>query len=132
GCSGEPAGREIPRDDAPVDADAPVDPESSLANECLDLAARSAQAQGDRVFVEAGGATYTAVEAHWVAGDRVLVTAVVDQPDLVGYDTVAFLSQCGDGEVTLLGGYVPEDGAMLLLFTTNEGSAAGNVPTQAP
>lgn len=71
------------------------------------------------------------VEAHAVAGGRV-VTAAIDRADLVGYGTVAFLSQCGDGEATLLGGYVPEDGGMLLLFTTEAGSAAGDVPPVAP
>lgn len=70
-------------------------------------------------------------EAYAVAGGRV-VTAAIDRADLVGYGTVAFLSQCGDGEATLLGGYVPEDGGMLLLFTTEAGSAAGDVPPVAP
>lgn len=70
-------------------------------------------------------------EAYAVAGGRV-VTAAIDRADLVGYGTVAFLSQCGDGEATLLGGYVPEDGGMLLLFTTEAGSTAGDVPPVAP
>lgn len=70
-------------------------------------------------------------EAYAVAGGRV-VTAAIDRADLVGYGTVAFLSQCGDGEAALLGGYVPEDGGMLLLFTTEAGSAAGDVPPVAP
>ena len=106
-------------------------PEDAAEVECIDVASRAAQAHGERTFVDAGGATSTVVEAHAVAGGRV-VTAAIDRADLVGYGTVAFLSQCGDGEATLLGGYVPEDGGMLLLFTTEAGSAAGDVPPVAP
>ena len=83
------------------------------------------------MFVEAGGTTYTVVATRALPGDRVIVETTVDQPDLVGYGEVWFLSQCAEGDVVLLGGYVPIDGAFQLLFTTDEGSAA-DVSMTAP
>lgn len=113
-------------------SETPFDPVSPAEVECIDLATNAAQAQGDRVFVEAGGAQYAVTAARAVAGDRVIVETSVDQPDLVGYDQVFFLSKCEAGEVILLGGYVPTEGSMQLLFTTNEGSVADDVPLIAP
>ncbi len=106
---------------------------SGLASqECQDLASASAQAQGDRVFVEAGGASYIVDGVRPLPGNRVIVATTVDQPELVGYGQVQFLSQCDGDDVVLLGGYVPIDGTFELLFTTNEGSAAGDVTMEAP
>lgn len=127
GCSADPSS------EPSATAGGPTDGGGGLADAaCQELASASAQAQGDRVFVEAGGAQYVVDGVRPLPGNRVIVATTVDQPELVGYPQVQFLSQCGDGEVVLLGGYVPIDGGFELLFTTNEGSAAGDVPMVAP
>ncbi len=84
------------------------------------------------MFVEAGGTLYAVNSVRGLPNNRVIVATSVDQPDLVGYPQVQFLSECAGDELTLLGGYVPIDGNFELLFTTEEGSAAGDVPMIAP
>jgi hypothetical protein len=127
GCGGDPTPSTTPTATGSVTAAV-----GTGGADCVDVASSTAQAHGDRVFVEAGGTTYTVVEARALPGDRVIVATTVDQPELVGYDQVQFLSQCADGDVVLLGGYVPIDGSFELLFTTDEGQAAGDVPMTAP
>ncbi|PKQ26398.1 MAG: hypothetical protein CVT64_04765 [Actinobacteria bacterium HGW-Actinobacteria-4] len=105
---------------------------STASQACQDLASDTAQAHGDRVFVEAGGTLYAVNSVRGLPNNRVIVATSVDQPDLVGYPQVQFLSECAGDELTLLGGYVPIDGNFELLFTTEEGSAAGDVPMIAP
>lgn len=124
-CSDDPV-PSIPPSGGAADATAGV------ASDCAAVAEASAQAQGDRVFVEAGGAQYRVDEVRLLADDRVLVETTVDQPELVGYPQVQFLSQCADGAVVLLGGYVPINGTFELLFTTTEGEAAGDISMVAP
>src|SRR5690606_36374307 len=104
-CSGDTDG------DASSTTGATAEATVGVAEDCATMAEASAQAQGDRVFVEAGGAQYTVDEVTVLPDNRVLVATTVDQPDLVGYPQVQFLSECVGGEVVLLGGYVPIDGA---------------------
>jgi hypothetical protein len=113
--------------------EAPEGGTGGLADQaCQDLAAGSAQAQGDRVFVEAGGASYIVDGVRPLPDSRVIVATTVDRPELVGYAQVHFLSQCTGGELVLLGGYVPIDGDVQLLFTTDDGDAAGGLTMELP
>ncbi len=105
---------------------------AASATPCEQLAADAAQGQGDSSFVEAGGAQYVVQSSRELPEGRVIVDTAVDQPALVGYSQVLFLSHCGDGEVILLGAYVPTDGSLQLLFTTLEAPEYGDVPVLAP
>src|SRR5690606_24834427 len=91
-CSADPPS-ETATTTAPSDA-APATDEA-----CQELASSTAQAHGDRVFVESGGTTYMVDGVRSLPDNRVIVETTVDQPELVGYPQVQFLSQCVDGEV---------------------------------
>lgn len=122
GCSGDPTTTPTPTGGTGGTATA----------SCEQLASESAQAHGDRIFVEAGGAQYTVDAVRSLPDDRVIVETTVDQPDLVGYGQVWFLSECTADELILLGGYIPANGTFELLFTTNESEGRGDIPYVAP
>lgn len=105
---------------------------SSSAEGCEELAAADVLATGAGHFTDTGPFTLTVDKTAAVGDDRATVLTSVDPSDAVGYDVLLFLSECRDGEAVLLGVYVPTDGSFELLFTTQEGSDAGDVPMEAP
>lgn len=101
---------------------------------CEELAAADVVATGGSHFTDAPPFTLTVEETALVGEDRATVLVSLDPSDAVGYDPMLFFSECRGGEAVLLGVYVSDepDGAFTLLFTTQEGSDAGDVPMDAP
>lgn len=126
------ASPETEDDDSDAAPDDGGDPSGLAETDCEQLASDAAQAHGDDSFVEAAGATYSVGSTLLLDDGRVSVTALVEPFDAVGYDRVKFLSECRDGEAVLLAAYVPSGDSFGLLFTTQDGEDAGDVPTQAP
>jgi hypothetical protein len=104
------------------------------AEGCEELAAADVLATGATHFTDTGSFTLTVDETAPVGDDRATVLTSVDPSDAVGYDPLLFFSECRGSEAVLLGVYVADEpgGPMTLLFTTQEGSDAGNVPMEAP
>lgn len=105
---------------------------SATSQGCQELAAADVVATGATHFTDTGPFTLTVEETAAVGADRATVLVSVDPPDAVGYDPLLYFSECRSGEAVLLGVYVPIDGSFELLFTTDEGSEAGDVPMEAP
>jgi hypothetical protein len=107
---------------------------SPTAEGCEDLAAADVVATGATHFTDTGPFTLTVEETAAVGDDRATVLASVDPSDAVGYDPLLFFSECRGSEAVLLGVYVADEpgGPMTLLFTTQDGSDAGDVPMEAP
>lgn len=105
---------------------------SPTAEGCEELASAEVVATGATHFTDTGPFTLTVEETAAVGDDRATVLTSVDPADAVGYDPLLFFSECRGGEAVLLGVYVPVDGSFELLFTTDEGSNAGDVPMEAP
>lgn len=105
---------------------------SSSAEGCEELASADVIATGASHFTDTGPFTLTVEETAAVGDDRATVLTSVDPSDAVGYDPLLFFSECRGGEAVLLGVYVPIDGSFELLFTTQVGSDADDVPFEAP
>lgn len=90
---------------------------------CESLASAAAAGQAadsfpdnpDNAWAVAGTSTDSAGRA---------VVEVVPTPDDVGYPRFRFVSRCEGDEVVFLGSYALDDGAWILLFTTNEPGAS--------